>query len=413
MNKTTIAILGFGQRGIVYANAAKEYPDDVELVAVCEIDENKHKQIEKEYNIKKENIYDNHDKVFFKEKLADILIISTMDKDHYAHAMAALDLGYDILLEKPIALTKSDIFNIKEKANRLNKKIGVAHVLRYTPFYKKIKEIIDQNVIGEIATLSQTENIGYLHYAHSYVRGNWHKEVDSSPIILAKSCHDLDIIVYLVGKRVRNLTSFGNLFYFKRENAPINSADYCHLCKVECPFNALDFYRKNPKWMKFFSKDTDVEKVLSNHDINYGRCVYKMDNDVADQQIVNMEFENHATASFTMTAFSDQTHRNIKIHGTKGEIEGDLEGNLIHLRIYGQPEQTIDIKSFAADLSNHSGGDKKLFIDFIRSVRDNKPFLTDINHSVESHFLAFDADESRLNHGEVKKLENQWKLYTK
>lgn len=413
MKKLTMGILGFGQRGIIYANAANDYPDEIELSFVCEKDITKHEMIHQNYKVKKENIYINYSDVLGKGKIVDFLVISTMDQDHYEQTMKALDQGYDILLEKPVALKKKHIYEIKEKANELNRKIAVAHVLRYTPFYMKIKELITSGTIGEIATISQTENVGYLHYAHSYVRGNWHKESDSAPMILAKSCHDLDIITYLMNQRVQYITSFGKLMYFKKENAPKNSADYCYLCKVDCPFNAINFYKNNPDWMKFFSDQTDVHKVLSNHDIDYGKCVYKMDNDVVDQQVVNMEFENGATASFTMTAFSNETHRNMKIHGTKGEIEGDLEESLIKLKIYGKPEQLIDVNLLAEDFSYHSGGDKKLFIDFVRSVRDNTSFLTDINYSVESHFLALDAEESRLNHGEVLNLKDQWSLYKK
>lgn len=413
MKKLTMAVLGFGQRGTVYANAAKDYPDEVELTYVCENNTAKHDMIQKEYNVKKENIYTEYSEFLSKGKIADLLIISTMDPDHYEQTLLALDAGYDILLEKPIALKKKHIYEIKEKANQLNLKIAVAHVLRYTPFYQKLKELIEQGTIGEVATLSQTENVGYLHYAHSFVRGNWHKESLSAPMILAKSCHDLDIIKFLVGQRVQSITSFGNLFYFKKENAPKGSTSHCMDCKVECPFNAVDFYKNNPMWMKFFSLEEDVDKVLSDKELNYGKCVYKMDNDVVDHQIVNMQFENGATSSFVMTAFSYETHRNIKIHGTKGEIEGDLETSLIELKIYGKPIQIINVKNLADDFSYHSGGDKKLFIDFVRAVRDHKPFLTDINHSVESHYLAFDAEKSRLEQGTVQDLRHQWSLYEK
>jgi len=408
-----MAVLGFGQRGIVFANAAKDFSNEVVLTHVCEKNIAKHHMIEQEYHIKNENIYTEYSKFLSKGKLADFLVISTMDQDHYEHVMRALDVGYHILLEKPIALNKKHIYEIKEKANQMNLKIAVAHVLRYTPFYQKIKELIQHGQIGEIATLSQTENVGFLHYAHSYVRGNWHKESTSSPMILAKSCHDLDIIKYLIGQRVQYLTSFGNLFYFKESNAPEGSATHCIDCKVACPFNALDFYQNNPMWMQFFTLETDAKKVLSNKNLNYGKCVYKMDNDVVDHQIVNMQFENGATSSFVMTAFSNETHRNIKIHGTKGEIEGDLESNIIQLKIYGHDVQTIDVSIFSDDFSYHSGGDKKLFIDFVRGITNHQTFLTDINESVESHFLAFDAELSRHNHGAVQDLRSQWSMYEK
>ena len=411
MKKITMAVLGFGQRGIVFSNVAKDYSNEVELVAVCEQNTNKHQWIKENYQLSSESIYGDFNHFMNQGKLADILIISTMDQDHYIHAMKALEVGYDILLEKPIALSKKEIFEIKNKANQLNRKIAVAHVLRYTHFYKEIKRLIDEGVLGSIATLHQTENVGYLHYAHSFVRGNWHNSNTSSPMILAKSCHDIDIIRYLVGKRVEAISSFGNLHYFKKENMPSGAASHCIDCKVDCPFNAIKFYEENPSWMAFFSLEKDAKKVLSDKTLNYGRCVYDMDNNVVDHQVLNMQFEDGSSASFTMTAFSYTTHRRIEIKGTKAELVGDLEDNLITVMPYGKAPFKIDIKNLTTDFSYHSGGDKNLLIDFVRAVRDNTPFLTDINYSVESHYLAFDAETSRLHKGLVIDTSKSWSDY--
>ena len=411
LNKITMAVLGFGQRGIVFSNVAKDFKDEVELVAVCEKNQDKFDMIKNKYYLNESQIYQNENDFFSKGKLADILIISTMDQDHYLHTMKALDVGYDILLEKPIALTKGHIFKIKEKANKLNRKIAVAHVLRYTPFYQEIKKVIDSKLIGQIASIHQTENVGYLHYAHSYVRGNWHNSNVSSPMILAKSCHDIDIINYLMGQRVEYLSSFGSLFYFKKENMPKGAAKNCIDCKVECPFNAINFYEKNKDWMAFFTLETDVLKVMSNRNLNYGKCVYDMDNNVVDHQVLNMQYENGTTASFLMTAFSKTTHRRIEIKGTLGEIVGDLEDNIIHVMPYGKDNYEINIALLTSDLSYHSGGDKNLLIDFVRGIRDNQPFNTDINNAVESHYLAFNAEESRLKNGLVIDAKKEWVHY--
>lgn len=411
IKKMTLAVLGFGQRGVVFSNVAKSYPDEIELVAACEKNTHKHAWIKANYHLNENQIYSDFDTFMNAGKLADILVISTMDQDHHLHALKALEVGYDILLEKPIALSKKDIFEIKDLANKLNRKIAVAHVLRYTHFYNEIKKLIDQGVLGSIATLHQTENVGYLHYAHSFVRGNWHNSNTSSPMILAKSCHDIDIIRYLVGKRVEKISSFGNLHYFKKENMPKNAAKNCIDCKVDCPFNAIQYYEENPSWMAFFSLDTDAKKVLSDRNLNYGRCVYDMDNNVVDHQVLNMQFEDGSSASFTMTAFSYETHRRIEIKGTKAELVGDLEDNLITVMPFGKPPFKIDIKALTDDFSYHSGGDKNLLIDFVRAVRDNTSFLTDINYAVESHYLAFDAETSRLNQGLVIDTSKSWSDY--
>lgn len=398
-----IAILGFGQRGFIYANIIREFPEDMELAAVCEINPAKKPVIMQMFGVQSDRYFENEDEFFAQGKLADILIISTMDRDHYREAMKALDLGYDLLLEKPIAVSKKEILAIRDKAKQLHRKIAVAHVLRYTPFYQKLKSIIDSGTIGTVMTVSQIEHVGYLHYAHSYVRGNWRDTETSAPMVLAKSCHDLDIIRYLIGSSCTKLNSFGKLSYFTSDNAPQGSAGFCYQCPVKenCPYNALEFYRKNPMWMMIFSLDTDPERVLSDESIRYGRCVWKCDNNAVDHQTVNMEFANGATAVFTMTAFSAQTHRFIKIHGSLGEIEGDLEAMKITVRIFGKEEEVIDVSGLADDFSWHAGGDKKMLVDFVRHVRDGVMIsgLTDISHSIESHFMALDAEESRLHGG--------------
>ena len=403
MRKISIAILGFGQRGFIYANIIKTFPEEMELVSVCEINPAKKALVMNMFNIKEENYFEDFDEMIERGKLADILIISTMDQDHYQQAIAALDLGYDLLLEKPIATTREHILAIRDHANKLGRKVAIAHVLRYTAFYQKIKELIENDVIGKVINLSQTEHVGYFHYAHSYVRGNWRKEKDSAPMILAKSCHDLDIIRWLLEKKYVALSSFGALTHFKSENAPQGSARYCYKCKLECPYNALEFYRKNPLWMMIFSLENDPDKVLSNEDLSYSRCVWKSDNDVVDHQVVNLLFEDDIMASFTMTAFSNEIHRSIKIHGSKGEIEGDLEKNEIILKVFGKEEEKIDVKTLTDDFSFHSGGDKQLVYDFVLNIRNNKPLsgLTDINNAVESHFMALDAEDSRISGGKL------------
>lgn len=411
MKKVTVAVLGFGQRGRVFSDVSKSIENEIELVACCESNTSKHEAIIQEYGIPKHMIYSDYSDFISAGKLADILIISTMDKDHYEHAMKALDLKYNLLLEKPIALSKKHIFDIKEKANRIGVKIAVAHVLRYTHFYESIKALIDQNLIGDMMNIHQTENVGYEHFAHSYVRGNWHNSGQSSPMILAKSSHDFDIICYLKQKRVSKISSFGNLSYFKKENMPVNAAKNCINCQVDCIFNAVKFYEKNPMWMSFFTDSKDVKSVLSDETLNYGKCVYQMDNDVVDHQVVNMEFEDGTTGTLTTTAFSKETHRMIEIKGTKGEIIGDLEDRLITVKPYADKDYQIDMNQLTTDFSFHSGGDRRLFIDFVRAVRDDLPFITDINYSLESHYLAFDAEESRQKGGKVIDASKNWKDY--
>lgn len=225
-------------------------------------------------------------------------------------------------------------------------------------------------------------------------------------MILAKACHDLDIIQWLVGEKCEAISSFGNLFYFKKENAPEGSAEYCYKCDVPCPYNAIEFYKSHPDWFMIFSLDPDVEKVLRDERINYGRCVYRSDNNVPDHQVVSMIFASGATANLTVTAFSNEIHRSLKIHGSKGEIAGDLEEGRFAVKVYGEGEETVDIKARETDLSGHAGGDVRMVLDFVRNVRSGEPLsgLTDINNSIESHRMAFAAESSRKAGGELVKL---------
>ena len=399
----TIAILGMGARGYTYAQAIGEL-EDVKVTHVCEVNPIKKEFVKQMFKIEENNYYMSDDEFLSKGKLADILIISTMDQWHYKHAMKALDLGYDILLEKPIASTEKQCQEIADKAKKLNRKVVICHVLRYTPFYNKLKEIVDSNLIGKVRSITQTENIGYYHYAHSYVRGNWHRGDITSPLVVAKSCHDFDIIKWLIGSNCIAVSSFGSLEYFKQENAPVGSAKNCYQCKIDCAYNALDFYKKNPRWFMIFSLDPDVEKVLSNPEHPYGRCVYQCDNNVPDNQVVNMLFANNAVAQLNITAFSNEIHRNIKIHGTKGEIEGDLEAMIITVKVFGGKIETFDVRNIASDFSGHSGGDKRMIKDLINSVKNknDKVTLTDIDEALESHKMAFKAEESRLSGGQPK-----------
>jgi len=401
----TVAILGMGARGFTYAQAIGEI-EDAKITHVCEVNPIKKEFIKKMFGIEEKNYYFSDDEFLSRGKLADILIISTMDQWHYKHVMKALDLGYDILLEKPIASTEKQCQEIAEKTKKLNRKVAICHVLRYTPFYNKLKELIDRDTIGKVRSITQTENVGYYHYAHSYVRGNWHRGDLTSPMVVAKSCHDFDIIKWLMGAHCTAISSFGNLDYFKKENAPVGSAENCYKCKIDCPYNAINFYKENPRWFMIFSLDPDVEKVLSNPDHPYGKCVYHCDNNVVDNQIINMMFDNNAVAQLNMTAFSNKMHRNLKIHGTHGEIEGDLEDMTITIAIFGGKAEKIDIANSASDFSGHSGGDKRMIKDLINNVKNKQDeiALTDIFEALESHQMAFKAEESRLSGGQVKRI---------
>lgn len=399
-----IAVLGCGARGMMFSNIAKS--EKIEIAAACDIDKIRTDLFKELFQISEENLFNKADDFFGKGKLADVLIISTVDDTHHKYAIKALQTGYDILLEKPIALNACDVMDIYSKAKELNRKVGVCHVLRYTPFYMKVKELLDSGVIGEILNINQTENVGYWHFAHSFVRGNWHNSVETCPSILAKCCHDLDLILWLTGKSCKELSSFGNLIYFTEQNMPDGAAKRCKICKYkkDCLYSAYILYKNRPFMVKQPSvRDYSVEnafEVIDEEKDYYDKCVYQCDNDVCDHQMVNMLLEGGVLANLTMQAFSDKCYRRTQICGTKGEMNCLIEDGEIKLELFGEKEQIIHV-TVDDKLSQHCGGDRLLLLDFLKYVAGNEKSvgLTTLGKSIESHMVAFAAENSRLNSG--------------
>ena len=239
-----VAILGLGSRGATTYGDYLITLNEVKISAICDIDKDKLNFYQNKYHVEKKDCFLNSEDFFKAGKLADILIIATMDQDHYSQAMKALDLKYHLLLEKPIALNLKQCLDIENKALKNNLYVVVCHVLRYSLFYKKIKEIVNSKILGNIININTTENVGYWHQAHSFVRGNWNNSNKTSPMILQKCCHDFDILNWIIDKKPLNVSSFGSLSLFKKENAPKDSSNYCYDCKIQnnCPYNAVKYY---------------------------------------------------------------------------------------------------------------------------------------------------------------------------
>jgi len=398
------AIIGFGDRGKLYRNIISRDFKDIELVAICDKREDVLKKAKIDFNLRDDQLFNNEDDFFKKGKIADFVLVTTTDSEHHRQFNALSDLGYDILLEKPISVTEEECVDMLKHQRKNKNKVAVCHVLRYTPFYSKIKKIIDSKILGDVVTLSQTENVAYWHQAHSFVRGNWKNSNTSAPMILAKCCHDMDMFLWLMNSRCEKVSSFGSLSYFNRNNKPEGSADRCVDCKLNCVYNAYNFYSKYPiMYGKINEKKDDVREFLKKSD--YGKCVFASDNNVVDHQVVNCLFENGATAQLTMTAFSADCHRYIKIHCTKGELEGDIEANYLKYQLFGE-EKPVEFdfsKELEKDIySVHSGGDTILIREFIESLSEDSKIKTDLNVSMQSHFMCFAAERSRINDGQVE-----------
>ena len=403
-----IAIIGFGGRGHIYGGFARKFPEKFNLVAVADIAAHRREDAKNNYNA---DVYTDYKELLKQNYKLDLVVISTQDADHKDQALYVLEQGYDILLEKPIALSAEDCLAICACAKKNNRKVYVCHVLRYTPFYRKIKEIIDSGALGEVINIHASENVGYYHQAHSYVRGPWRNTSEASPIILAKCCHDMDIIRYLMDEKCLSVNSCGGLYYFKKNNMPKDATPYCSDCphKMDCIWSAPKIYTaEKSRWMaSYFNKESETdENILKylNHS-PYDRCVFQCDNDVADHQSTIMLFENGKTATHTMTAFSRTIYRDIKVFGTKAELVGYMENNYIELRKFNGDVEKIQIDPNQT-IGGHSGGDIGMMETLYKVLNgEDCKGVAHLEVSVESHLMSFAAEKSRLENGTTQEIK--------
>ena len=409
MKKYTVALLGAGMRGQSYTNIMAELPEQFQVVAVAEPVESRREYIRKKHNIRPEHCYHSWDELLAAPKIADIAIVSTMDRMHFAPAMEAIEQGYDLLLEKPIAPTAEECFQIAKRAKECGVKIMVCHVLRYAPFFVKLKKLLDSGIIGKTMSVIHVEAVGNVHQSHSFVRGNWGNVERSSVMLLQKSCHDLDILQWMLGKECKKIQSFGSLKYFTRENAPEGAPDYCiEGCPKadSCYYNAVKLYLedKDNTWFrgaatgKYNPTDADVEQAL--RETQYGKCVFKCDNDVVDHQVVNMELEDGVTVSFTMAAFNEGGRRT-RIMGTDGELFGRVDSETVEVYDFKTREsRTISFSEEDVDESingGHGGGDDGIVnaLYAYLSGEISADEVSEIGISYRNHLPVFAAEKSR------------------
>ncbi|MES2795173.1 MAG: Gfo/Idh/MocA family oxidoreductase [Bacteroidota bacterium] len=397
----TAIVLGAGNRGNIYGGYALQYPDNLDIIGVAEPIELRINKFSEKHSIPKNHQFKTWEDVFKQPKFANAIIITTPDNLHYVPCMKALSMGYDILLEKPISPSEQECRNILTMSKKTNRIVAVCHVLRYAPYFVKLKELIQSGAIGEIVSMQHLEPISYWHMTDSYVRGNWHNSKVTTPIILAKSCHDLDIIRWLMDKPAKNIQAFGSLKWFRKENDPAGSTARCtDGCKIEkeCPFSAVQIYYRDRKRLKRFDLPENTEKqgeaileILKT--TNYGRCVYKMENDQPDHYTTNILFEGGATASFSMEAFTSYEGRRTRIMGTMGDIVGDMTS--FELTDFRTNKKT----NWMHESDAHGGGDWHLVENWIQAVaKQNANLLSSsIDVSIESHVMGFLAEKSRLN----------------
>lgn len=412
MKQFTAIVIGAGSRGMTYANEMSKLPDKYSVTAVAEPIEIRRTTFAERFGIASDKCYNSWTDILAQPKMADIAFICTMDEMHYEPAMAAIEKGYDIVLEKPLAQSSEECVAIYKAARAKGVSVLACHVLRYTPFYKKVKKILDSGKLGTVMSVIAAECVGDIHQSHSYIRGNWHSEIETTPILLAKSCHDIDIIQWLVGKKFKAVQSFGELTYFKEENAPEGSPVRCFegncpvadTCRYNCRRLYLENHGGNRGWFRGASTKytahheppTDDEVIEALRTGDYGLCVFHANNDVVDHQVVNMQFDGGATCSFSMNAFN-MGGRYIRIFGTLGELTAYAADRDIRVHVFGKDEELIPvIGTEESILGGHGGGDGGMIYDIYDYFCGNgNNSVPDIYDSVANHLVGYAAERSR------------------
>ena len=411
----TVAIIGCGSRGIdSYGKLFYSDKNRWKIVSLCDINEIQLNVAKEKLNVKN-NCFLSEEK-FFLKKRADLLVIATQDRDHTRMCLKGLELGYDILLEKPISPIREELEAILAAQKKYGGKVMVCHVLRYSLVFRKIKEVLDSKKLGRLIGIESLEQVGFWHQAHSYVRGNWRKAEETTPMLMAKCCHDLDLLQYYVDSKCEQVYSMGALTFFKKENQPIGASERCENCRYKkgCIYSAENLYVERWKeqgepedaWpfnvvdRTFPITEKSLRKAYET--TPYGRCVFACDNDVVDYQSVMMRFENGVTVTHTMTAYTEWSGRKMTFHCTHGSIELDETGHSLKIFNFGNKPEYLDTRELIADLKycgkyfGHGGSEIVMMEELYQLLcNDSDNSSTTLEKSIESHLIAIAAEESR------------------
>ena len=403
----TYAVLGAGDRGSRYADWVAAHPDRAGVVAVAEPRAYQRAKLAQRHGIEPSRVFATWQELADGPRLADAAIVATQDADHLAPVISLADKGYHLLVEKPLAPTEADCRTLVGAVREAGVLFAVCHVLRYRPYTRLLKDIVDSGRIGTVLSVQHLEPVGWWHHAHSFVRGNWRRSDTASFMLLAKSCHDLDWLRHVAGRPIERVSSFGSLTHFRPSNRPAGAADRCLDCAVEpdCPYSAARLYLGMVRdgrtgWPVSVLTDdlTEAGVRTALRDGPYGRCVYACDNDVVDHQVVAMEFAGGATATFTMTAFTKHLDRHTQVFGTRGSIDGDGERLSVFDFTTGRTDE-LSVAALGPDAAaGHGGGDDALMDAFTTAVAtgDRSSILSGPEESLETHLAVFAAERSRL-----------------
>ena len=409
MAPVSIVVVGAGQRGAGYARWVRRHPDRASVVAVAEPRPVPRAHLAAEHGITAGNVAADWRELAGRGRLADAVLICTQDRMHAEPAEAFAELGYHILLEKPMAPDEAGCRRIVAAVEKAGIMFAVGHVLRYTPYTRAVKEIVASGQLGDIMSVQHLEPVGFWHQAHSYVRGNWRRSDQATSMLMAKSCHDLDWLQYILGRAPLRVSSFGSLTHFTAANRPPGAADRCVDCSVEasCPYSAPRLYRDllergEHRWPLSVVIDDFTPAALDAALASgpYGWCVYACDNDAVDHQVVALEFSGGITATFTMTAFSRPADRSTRLFGTRAELAGDGETIRVYDFLTGAERLITPAPAGAMNTAEgHSGGDAGLMEAFTRAVATGNRELISSGprESLASHLAVLAAERARLN----------------
>lgn len=400
-----VVVIGCGSRGTGYAKLAAALPGKYRLVAAADPVAERVERIRELSNDRNFKGYDSCAALLADRPEADLVMLATQDGHHYDQAMGAMEGGYDLLLEKPVSNAMEQVAAIERKATELGRRVVVCHVLRYSAFYLKVKQLLDAGVLGDLVSVHAIEGVGAWHFAHSFVRGHWAMMEETSPMILAKCCHDMDLLHWLIGRECRSVASTGSLHFFKAEHAPASAPARCHQgCPAEdtCGYNTKRYLTENGRrWLAMVydgartASDAEILRWLET--APWGRCAFRCDNTAVDHQILAMEFDGGISCSFTMTAFD--TGRGIELYGTKGVLKGGefiYRSAGIDIIVENHQGETIEKISFE-DHGGHLGGDEGL-IESLHARMVDWPLEAvqrELRQVVHGHQMAFSAEAAR------------------
>lgn len=393
--------MGAGSRGFGYARQAAAL--GAEIIAVADPDRRKRRRLVASFGSPATHEAESWEDLEFAPGEVDGVIIATMDDLHVEPTLRFSALAVPILLEKPIGRSWEECRRLRDELDCDHPPILVAHVLRYAPYTRLLRSMVDDGALGDVVNVHHYEPVGFWHFAHSFVRGNWRSSTDAAAFMVAKACHDVDWIMHLIDAECVAVSSFASLSHFRPERRPQGAAERCVDCTVDCVFDARSIYLEPARAGDFswpvdtICVDPSVEAVADAVEHSrFGRCVYNGGNDAADTQVASMLFAGGQTATVTVSAFTELRSRTSIVAGTRGEATVTADG----IEIYSFADRrrrswTVEERRASGIMDSHGGGDDMLMERFLSEInRPTEAGRAAFSEALRSHQVAFAIEEA-------------------